>query len=285
MNVVLYHKDADGFCAAAIAKFANVEGLYRSIDYGEELPEIELNDTVYMLDFCLQPFEHMIELNKQYKLIWIDHHKSALAAAARADFDASGNQFTATGLAGCELAWMYFHLGQEIPRWVSLVGRYDVWDHTDDRTIPFHYGLLSLELDPAARDGLDEWKRLRTSSLADGGRIGEILRAGEAIQRYVEIQYAEQAKIISFNLLFEGLNFIAFNHAGKGSKIADSIWDPAIHDAIFSFVWANDHWKIGLYTDKPDIDVSVIAVKYGGGGHKGAAGFQCKELPFVFTES
>jgi uncharacterized protein len=29
------------------------------------------------------------------------------------------------------------------------------------------------------------------------------------------------------------------------------------------------------------VDVSKIAVKYGGGGHKAASGFQCKELPFT----
>ena len=32
-----------------------------------------------------------------------------------------------------------------------------------------------------------------------------------------------------------------------------------------------------MYTDKADIDVSQIAVKHGGGGHKGAAGFQPSE--------
>lgn len=28
------------------------------------------------------------------------------------------------------------------------------------------------------------------------------------------------------------------------------------------------------------VDVSKIAIKRGGGGHKGAAGFQCKRMPF-----
>ena len=34
------------------------------------------------------------------------------------------------------------------------------------------------------------------------------------------------------------------------------------------------------YIPKKNIDCSEIAKKYGGGGHKQAAGFQCKELPF-----
>ncbi len=37
-----------------------------------------------------------------------------------------------------------------------------------------------------------------------------------------------------------------------------------------------------MYTENPKIDVSLIAVKYGGGGHRGAAGFTVSE--FLFKE-
>lgn len=37
-------------------------------------------------------------------------------------------------------------------------------------------------------------------------------------------------------------------------------------------------WTVGLFTSK-SIDVSEIAIKYGG-GHSSAAGFVCDELPF-----
>lgn len=39
-----------------------------------------------------------------------------------------------------------------------------------------------------------------------------------------------------------------------------------------------DLFKVSMYSEF--VDVSEIAVKYGGGGHKGASGFQCTELPF-----
>jgi nanoRNase/pAp phosphatase (c-di-AMP/oligoRNAs hydrolase) len=44
------------------------------------------------------------------------------------------------------------------------------------------------------------------------------------------------------------------------------------------FSFDGDEWIISLYSR--NIDVSEIAKKYGGGGHKGAAGFHCKDLPF-----
>jgi nanoRNase/pAp phosphatase (c-di-AMP/oligoRNAs hydrolase) len=37
-------------------------------------------------------------------------------------------------------------------------------------------------------------------------------------------------------------------------------------------------YTVSLYSET--IDVSVIAKKHGGGGHKGAAGFVCPKLPF-----
>jgi nanoRNase/pAp phosphatase (c-di-AMP/oligoRNAs hydrolase) len=39
-------------------------------------------------------------------------------------------------------------------------------------------------------------------------------------------------------------------------------------------------WNVSLYSTKPEIDCGEIAKSFGGGGHKGAAGFQGKELPF-----
>ncbi len=44
------------------------------------------------------------------------------------------------------------------------------------------------------------------------------------------------------------------------------------------FVYDGKQYTVGLYSR--EIDVSEIAKKYDGGGHKGAAGFVCKELPF-----
>jgi nanoRNase/pAp phosphatase (c-di-AMP/oligoRNAs hydrolase) len=47
------------------------------------------------------------------------------------------------------------------------------------------------------------------------------------------------------------------------------------------FGFTNGNWTVSMYTDKPDINVGLIAKKYGGGGHVGASGFQCiGELPF-----
>ena len=68
------------------------------------------------------------------------------------------------------------------------------------------------------------------------------------------------------------------------SQMFDSIWNPDKHDAMCTFCWKKDKWTVSLYSTKDNVDVSEICKARGGGGHKGAAGFQCSELPSGFLK-
>jgi nanoRNase/pAp phosphatase (c-di-AMP/oligoRNAs hydrolase) len=52
------------------------------------------------------------------------------------------------------------------------------------------------------------------------------------------------------------------------------------HDALMGFYYNGNGWTFSLYHAKhrTDLDLSAIAVKYGGGGHRGACGFTTKSL-------
>jgi hypothetical protein len=106
------------------------------------------------------------------------------------------------------------------------------------------------------------------------------------------------------------LKAIAINLGHTNSKVFDSVWakdcprcialeseegdheecevchgtgsiEP--YDLMILFVRRKDNlWNVSLYSTKDDIDCGAIAKSFGGGGHKGAAGFQCDELPFEF---
>ena len=45
------------------------------------------------------------------------------------------------------------------------------------------------------------------------------------------------------------------------------------YDILVAFIYDGEKTTVSLYTEKPDVDVSAIAKEFGGGGHKGAAGF------------
>jgi nanoRNase/pAp phosphatase (c-di-AMP/oligoRNAs hydrolase) len=48
------------------------------------------------------------------------------------------------------------------------------------------------------------------------------------------------------------------------------------------FYFTGSEWGVSLYhaNHRKDLDLSEIAVRWGGGGHRGACGFRAKSLPF-----
>lgn len=271
MSFCFYHNDMDGKCAGAIVNqaFPGIE--LRSIQYGQSFPFDEVYEKfVYMVDFCLQPFELMEELNGICELVWIDHHKSAVEEAQKRGFLCAG-QLLRVGDAGCELAWEYFFPSNPLPRAVHLLGRYDVWDHTDPDALPFQYAMRTLSLPPSAHGW---WE-----CLFEVDDLSTLIRDGQTMIMYAENYDAEYAHA-AFETRLDGLHGVAINRLYNNSKAFDTVYDPNKHDVMISFGWRDKQWTVSLYATKADIDVAKLAKRYGGGGHRGAAGFQCAVLPF-----
>ena len=74
---------------------------------------------------------------------------------------------------------------------------------------------------------------------------------------------------------------VALNTAARGSWQFNSVYDPEKHDVMVAYCkLKTGKWRVGLYSTKPGVDCGAIAKSLGGGGHKGAAGFLCDELPW-----
>jgi len=273
-----YHSaDLDGHCSGAIIKRKHPICEMIGINYGQEIPWASIgNEKVFMVDFGLQPFENMVKLNKLCELHWIDHHKTAIEDAYKFKFLASGGQSIEEGIAGCELTWKYIHTG-EIPLAVTLLGRYDVWDHTDERTLPFQYGMRQF---PDTRpENVELWEKLFT----DDNYCNIIIERGQMILDYEESQNKKFCRAYSFETTFNGLTAICANRGFCNSKLFDSVYDPNIHHLMITFIrmkLPKKQWTVSLYSTRDDVDCGKIAKSFGGGGHKGAAGFQCSYFPF-----
>lgn len=277
-----YHSaDLDGHCSGAIVKKRFPECEMIGINYGDsiDLENIDHGEDVYMVDFCLQPFDGMVELNKKANLHWIDHHlKGSIDEAHNNGFLASGGQLLEVGISGCELTWFYLFPDIKIPRCVYLLGRYDVWDHGIDKDIlPFQYGMRNF---PDTRpENHIMWDRLLGSSF----EVSLIVEKGRLILDYEANQNAKFCRAYAFETEFEGLKCICANRGFTNSKLFDSVYSPASHDLMITFCrlkFPKKLWTVSIYSTKTGVDCGDIAKKYGGGGHKGAAGFQCSEIPF-----
>ena len=272
MKCFFHSADLDGKCSAAIVKYKFPDCQLIGIDYGDKFPWeiIEKNEIIYMVDFTLQPNEQMKKLNEMCDLIWIDHHITAIKSIEELGLAIKGIRDIKK--AGCELTWEYLFPEEALPRSVKLLGRYDVWDHSDSDTLPFQYGMRLFNTDP---NNQVFWEKVFNDIIYCDG----ILDRGRAIFDYVKRSNKEKCKVLCHEFKFEGLRFIAANAALTGSQLFDSVYNPEKHDAMMVYYHKNGKfWTISLYSVKPEVDVSLIAKKYGGGGHKGASGFQVDDI-------
>lgn len=273
-----YHSaDLDGHCSGAIIKkrFPGCEMI--GINYGQEFPWelIADGETVFMVDFSLQPFLDMERLNELAKLIWIDHHKTAIDEAHKRGFLAH-EQSLEVGRAACELTWEYCFPDKTIPIPVFLLGRYDVWDlSAHPNVMNFQYGMRFNE---NTYPESDIWSHALSYDLNFQRRT---VNTGEVVLQYQSAQNAKYVKSCAFETEIEGLPAIAMNTGMANSQMFRSVWDAGKYKVMMPFVWKDGKWTVSLYTtEETGVDCGTIAKSFGGGGHKQAAGFQCAELPF-----
>lgn len=291
-TIILYHcSDLDGHASGALAaikaKNSGDEFELIGIDYGDPLPRNKLKgNNVIMVDFSLQPWSEMQWLAREASQFhWIDHHKSAIEEYQKNGLP--GIHFTKNqiGKAACELCMEYFFAQSEpIPEFIRLLGRYDVWDHSDKRTLPFQMGMRLLNTDPATN--LDWWESaINSESMSKGqnrGLFGEISRNGRTILEY-QRQCNERLMGNAFLVEWKELRFLAVNASGINSKAFDSKWDPLQYDAVMSFYFSGNHWTVSLYSPDNSVDLSPIAKSMDGGGHASACGFQVDDIRKVIN--
>lgn len=281
-----YHSaDLDGLCSGELICRAHPECKMIGIDHGDLFPwdSIGPGETIYMVDFSLQPWEHMERLAETCDLVWIDHHKSAIEENARRPINFRG--IATSGLGACALVWRWLRVNEHVftgrmPRAIQLLAEYDVFDHHDPDCLPFQYGMRIRD----TQLGAPIWQDVLfgVSDVPADYALLEVVGEGRTALTYQKRQDAIAAKASCFETELDGLRCIAVNRGLINSQFFDVVWDSEKHDAKLSFWWTGKHWKVSLYSDK--VDVSKIAKARGGGGHAGASGFQCMELPFKLVE-
>jgi oligoribonuclease NrnB/cAMP/cGMP phosphodiesterase (DHH superfamily) len=287
MKCFFHSIDLDGQCSGAIIRKFFGECELRPINYGQPFPwdEIEPNEAIFMVDFSLEPFEDMIRLADYANLIWIDHHKTAIEAAEKAAINGYVPGLREIGKAGCELTWEWVqryitHERLKVPCVVYLLGRYDVWADDDPQwesaILPFQYGMRTYDTDPNNHHFWGEY--LEAHHLH--AFISDTISAGRAILEYIKATDAKYMKAMAHTIMFEGLKCLAINRLLVNSLAFASMWDPKEYDVMLAYGFRGKGWTVSLYSNQNHVDCGEVAKKYGGGGHKGAAGFQCDELPW-----
>lgn len=276
-----YHNDLDGICAGAIVyniykvdqnytKKIGEECEFIMINYKDDFPfdKIVLNETVIIVDFSLQKegdFDRLRGFTD--KIIWIDHHKTAIEK--HSDLNLQGIRDTKK--AGCVLTWEYFYPNDKLPVVVDMLGSYDIWDFSK-------YGEELNVLQAGIRLFDHDVDSMNWAAWFDGWLLSDTLNKGKTALLYRTKTWESLINSWSFMTEFEGYKAVACNAGSVSSQLFDSVEES--YDIMLPFIFDGKQWTVSIYTKKENIDCSVIAKKYGGGGHINAAGFQCEKLPF-----
>jgi oligoribonuclease NrnB/cAMP/cGMP phosphodiesterase (DHH superfamily) len=306
MIYLFFHQsDLDGHCSGAILRYYH-ENIFKLVkdkdfkiipmDYNMSFDdnEIQDGDTVIMSDVTFQPYERLIKLNNRCNLFIYDHHKSVYPTLEENNVK---GLYGRDDIAGCELTYANFISAKKVPLWVRLLSDWDCWNNSDkeywDKLVKtFQMGMRMYDTMPNTDKGMKFWNEwFETDKSIDFSshpntlhKIQGIIEQGNLIINY-QNQMNEETMQRSFTINWEGLRWIVVN-GGKGSPQFDSKWDETKYDAMMSFYYIGSKkcWGISLYTTK-DIDLSVIATKYGGGGHPKAAGIRVDNINEILNGS
>lgn len=295
--LVIYHKvDYDGVFSLMLAKYAlhhspeveSVEAL--GYNYGEPIPEIPYDyDQVVMVDISFPP-EFMMELMKRntegiQEIIWIDHHITAINDSEKHGYNnLPGLRFD--GQAAVENTWEYYWEGQEAPAIIQLLGTYDVWNKSrydwEGLVLPLQFALkakYSFDLERI-------WDDLPDLLTADIPGLEPLISSGALILNYLRGQWKSAVRHYSFPCTvagkYSGLACLSTEYSSNLFGEETKNYDVCI---VLNFNPLNGMFKTSMYVD-PERDTDFHAgeymkSKFGGGGHRGAAGGQVPIEDFI----
>lgn len=288
-TVVIHHnKDLDGFTSGAICRLKFPLAELIGWDYKDPIPDLQqfADKDVILIDISF-PMEQMSDLAMIAKSVtWIDHHISAFK-----DYTNSRSvlmpglekiKYVYGTSAACELGWDYFFPDRPIPPAVQLLGMYDTWREFgtsmwDQQILPFQYYARLVCTSPETFPGtwffdIDDAQKY----------LSEAIDTGAYIVEYQKEQDRLACQRSAFEATVGGRPAICLNTRFFSSLTMKSVYDPSKHDLMVGFEYTGTKWSVSLRSDKPDVDVSVIAKSKGGGGHKAAAGFECDNFEDIF---
>ena len=257
IDCVIYHaKCSDGFGAAWSAwKLLGNKADYFAAIHGD--PPLNVRGkNVAILDFSYSNKILKEMIQEADSLIVLDQHKSAMVELhdiPNAQFDMSHS--------GARLAWDFFHPGKEPPKFINYIEDRDLWKWELPYSKEFSAAFDMVPFD------FEEFEKFEDDSTFDDAckRGSYILAYSKTVVKKV----ADQATLRTWN----GKKVYIVNSSHWMSEIGSRL-SP---ECDFAVIWYFDHerqkYRVSLRSFHEDTDVSEIAKRFGGGGHKKAAGF------------
>ena len=258
IDIVIYHADCtDGFGAAYSAwKLLGNRAEYYPCKHGVKPPSVK-GKNVVVLDFSFDNKTTKKMIKDAKDLLVIDHHKSAMVEL----HDISNTHFDMTK-SGAMLSWEWFHPGKEAPKFIQYIQDRDLWKWELPYSKEFSAAFDMVPFD------FEEFEKFEDDSVFD-----DAVKRGSYILAYSKTVIKKVCDKAASRKL-DGRHVLVVNSSHWMSEIGSKL-SP---DCDFALIWFYDHndcdIKVSLRSFHDKIDVSEIAKKFNGGGHKKASGFR-----------
>jgi len=275
-TVCIYHKNCfDGICASWVVKKKYPNAEFIAINYGDDnllqnfqqdcYENANINDDYIIVDFSL-PRDLMIQMwNKCKSFVVLDHHKTA-----QKDCEGLGFCLFDMNESGASLAWKYFH-GGELPLLVRYVKDRDLWLWKEMDSRPVNSYIQSFPLT------IESMEKLHYEFTFNGESINNIVNAGNAIERYKASRVDDICATAELQLI-KDYKVPVVNTSVLFSEVPEKLLElyPDSKFAVYYYEKLSDGIRQWGARSRNDFDVSEIAKKFGGGGHRNASGWQEK---------
>jgi hypothetical protein len=253
----------DGFTAAWVVwKFfgeGNVD--FHAASHGDAPPEVEGRE-VYLVDFAYPRPAIEAMVRHARKLTVIDHHVTAKEDLEGLIQDGVMDGVFDMDKGGCLLAWEWFFKDKAPPLALLAVSDRDIWKFDRPGTREIFFALTSY---PYAFETWD--------ALMGEDRLGSLRRDGVAIGRKQRKDIAEIVAAGRHLITLAGHTVPACNVPPIWASDAGNIMAQG-HPFAACFWTDGDKVAFSLRSASDGLDVSEIAKRFGGGGHRHAAGFK-----------
>ncbi|WBO23984.1 hypothetical protein [Sphingomonas abietis] len=287
-DVMIYHAScADGFGAAWAAWKrwgASVE--YIPASHGSTPPDVA-GKHVLIGDFSykLPVLEEMLQ--SAASIVILDHHKSAEADLAPfVATAAAANPFEVTAMlraladlhrppciavfdmerSGARMVWDFCH-STPAPRLVALIEDRDLWRFAYPEAKEF---ALWLRAEPFS---FERWTEI-DAIMAEPARAAGIKAEADAMQRFYDQKCSEIISTARLEPILGHMVPVVNCPSAFASDVGNSLLNE-FPDAAFSACYSEGRKgrTFSLRSEGGRADVSLIAARFGGGGHRNAAGF------------
>jgi len=258
----IYHGNcADGFASAWIVKQHHPDIRFHPGVYQDPPPAFTAGEDVLLVDFSYKRavMEDIVEHAGSVTII--DHHKTAIEDLegikdVECVFDVEHS--------GAMLTWKYFFGDAKPPILIDIIEDRDLWRFKLPMTRDVQAALFSYPYD------FDVWTELMKKDWR------ALAADGIAIERKHHKDVAELCGVVQRTMEIGGIDVPVAN-------LPYTLTSDAGHLMSLTSPFAACYWDtpagrvFSLRSGEDGMDVSVIAAKYGGGGHKHASGFR---VPF-----